>query len=197
MAAFGEESEGGVECGPGGEVVEGGVGSHGLRLRPGRWAAEGSAGLDGGDDAGIAGAAAEVAGETFADLVYRRVRRPVEEVLGGEDHAGGADAALRPAFFEEALLDGSEAAVGICEAFDGEDVGSVGLQGGNQAGVDELAVKEDGAGAALAFAAAFLDAGEAEILAEEIEEALHGRDFEGLGLAVDHETDHPGTASVK
>ena len=41
----------------------------------------------------------------------------------GEDHAGGADAALRSTVFQEALLDGMEfVAVGGGEAFDGGDL---------------------------------------------------------------------------
>ena len=99
--------------------------------------------------------------------------------MGGEDHAGGADAALGSAVFEEALLDGVEFFVDG-DAFDGGDVCAFGLQGGDEAGVDEFAVHEDGAGAALAFAAAFFCAGEVEVFAEDVEEALHGRGFDGF-----------------
>ena len=79
--------------------------------------------------------------------------------MGGEDHAGSADAALGAAFFEETLLDGMEFFVSR-QAFDGGDLRAFGLQGGDEAGVDEVAVDEDGAGSAVAFAAAFLGAGE-------------------------------------
>ena len=52
----------------------------------------------------------------------------------------------------------------IWKAFDGDDVGALGLQDWDEAGVDELGlsvspVHQDGAGAAFAFAAAFLCAG--------------------------------------
>src|SRR5271170_3055467 len=105
-----------------------------------------------------------------------------------EDHAGSADAALGSAFFEEALLDGVKFFVDG-EAFDGGDVGAFGLQDGNQAGVDQVAVDQDGAGSAFAFAAALLGSGEVQILAENVQEALHWWRFDGFWVAVDGEPD--------
>ena len=99
--------------------------------------------------------------------------------MGGEDHAGCADAALCSALFEEALLDGVEFFVDG-EAFDGGDLGAFGLQDGDEAGVDEVAVHQDGAGSALAFAAALFGSGEVQVFAEDVEEALHGWGFDGL-----------------
>ena len=61
--------------------------------------------LDGVEDAHVAGAAAEVSGEAFLDLGEGWVGVFVEEMVGGQDHARGADAALGSAAFEEALLD--------------------------------------------------------------------------------------------
>ena len=58
--------------------------------------------------------------------------------------------------------------------------GAFGLEDGDEAGVDEFAVDEDGAGAAFAFAAAFFGAGEVEVFAEDVEEALHRWGFDGL-----------------
>ena len=104
--------------------------------------------------------------------------------MGGEDHAGSADSALCTSTLEEALLDGVELLVDSY-SFDGSDVCAFCLQGGDEAGVDQFSVHEDGAGAALAFAAAFFCAGEVEVFAEDVEEALHGRDFDGLLFVVD------------
>ena len=59
--------------------------------------------------------------------------------MGGEDHAGRADAALGSALFEEALLDGMEFFFFSCEvryALDGGDAGAFGLEDGDEAGVD-------------------------------------------------------------
>jgi hypothetical protein len=133
--------------------------------------------LDGFEDAHVAGAATEVSGESFFDLLHGGVRVLGEEMVGGEDHAGSADAALGSALFEETLLDWVESFF-VSDAFDGGDLGAFGLEDWDEAGVDEFAVHQDGAGAALAFAAAFFRAGEVEVLAEDVEQALHGRSVE-------------------
>ena len=62
------------------------------------------------------------------------------------------------------------------------EAGSVGLRGGDEAGVDEQAVEQDGAGTALAFAAALFGAGESELRAEDVEQAGHGWGLDGVGF---------------
>src|SRR6267154_6538889 len=108
--------------------------------------------------------------------------------MRGEDHARGADAALGSALFEEALLDGMEFFVDD-EAFDGGDLGAFCLQDGDEAGVDQFAVDQDGAGSALAFAAALFGSSEVQVFAEDVEKALHRWGFYGFFLAVDGELD--------
>lgn len=107
----------------------------------------------------------------------------LKQVLGGEDHAWGADAALGATLFEKALLDGSEAAFDR-DAFDGGEICPFDLKGRDEAGIDEVSVEQDGAGPALAFAAALLGSGETEILAKDVEETLHGRHGDGPEIAV-------------
>ena len=104
----------------------------------------------------------------------------LEEVMGGEDHARCTDAALRATGFEEALLDGSEVGGVAGQPFDGGDARVSGLEHWDEAGVNQDTVEQDRAGAALAFAAAFLGAGEAEGLAKDVEQACHGRDGDGV-----------------
>jgi len=137
--------------------------------------------LDGFEDTHVAGAAAEVSGEAF--------------LISGEWGAGvwpGDDAwqgSCRGCRCRTARhrAPGSTAgwvefvAVGGGEAFDGGDLGAFRLQDGDEAGVDELSVHDDGTGAALAFATALLCAGEAKVLAEDVEQALHGRGGEAVG----------------
>src|ERR1700692_1033504 len=108
--------------------------------------------------------------------------------MGGEYHAGCADAALGSALFEEALLDGMEFFVDD-EAFDGGDFGAFCLQDGDEAGVDQVAVDEDGAGSALAFTAALFGSGEVQVFAEDVEEAFHRWGFDGFFVAMDGEWD--------
>jgi hypothetical protein len=153
-----------------------------------KWGVKVGGMLDGVEDAGVAGAAAEVAVEAFLNLYQCGLRMFVEEMVGGEDHAGSADAALGSALLEEALLDGVEFFF-VGEAFDGGDFGAFGLEYRDEAGVDEFAVHQDGAGAALAFAAAFLGSGEVKVFAEDVEEVLHGWGFDDGGVVVDSELD--------
>src|ERR1700722_11956667 len=108
--------------------------------------------------------------------------------MSGKDHAGGADAALGTAFREEALLDGVQL-FADGQAFDGGDPRAFGLQDGDEAGVDEVAVHQDGAGAALAFAAALLCSSEMEVFAEDVEEALHRWSVNGFCVAVNGASD--------
>ena len=82
------------------------------------------------------------------------------------------------------------------KAFHGLDVGALGLQNRHQATVDELAIHADRAGAALAFAAAFLGSGQVQIFAQHVEQALHRRHLHGARFAIDGEVNRgPGLRS--
>jgi hypothetical protein len=152
--------------------------------------------MDGVKDFDEAGAAAEIAGETFADFFVGGVGIGFEKMGCGDKHAGCADSALGSAALQKSFLERVQFSVDS-EAFDGLNAGSVGLQDGHEAAVDKLAVHAHAAGAAFAFAAAFLGAGEVKIFAEDVEETLHGRDVEGLRCVVDGEDDlaHIGSAN--
>jgi hypothetical protein len=71
------------------------------------------------------------------------------------------------------------------EAFDGEDVVSLGFEGGKDAGVDGLAIDEDGADAALGFVAADFGAGEAQVVAEHFGQEAGLGDVQFYRVAVD------------
>ena len=60
------------------------------------------------------------------------------------------------------------------DALDGEDVGAVMAQRERKAGIDPLAVDQDGAGAALAAVASLLGSGQIQLLTQEIEERRAG-----------------------
>src|SRR5690606_34954577 len=60
--------------------------------------------LDGFVDLGIAGTAAEVAGQGVADFLARRRVVLLEQRPGTHEHAGGAEAALRTAGHLEGVL---------------------------------------------------------------------------------------------
>src|SRR5690606_9609875 len=94
--------------------------------------------LDGVDDAAVAGAAADVARQLFADLELGRRRVAVEQVVGGHDQTGRAEAALdRPGVDERPLHVGWHTRLG--QALDRTDRPPDRRGGHYQAGADQLA----------------------------------------------------------
>src|SRR5271156_5652747 len=74
--------------------------SFGIRRPPG----EGRRGLgDRGDDVGVAGAAAQIAGETGADRALRAGLPAPDQVARGDQHRRGAKAALQPVMAVKAV----------------------------------------------------------------------------------------------
>ena len=132
-------------------------------------------------DAVIAGAAAEIALQHPRQILARLL----VEGRRGHDHAGGAEAALKGLRIEKGLLHRVQPAV-LRQALDGRDRAALGAIGRHQAAMERHAVEPDGAGAAIALVAAFLDA-EPAMLAQERPEALAGRGLGGKLLAVDRE----------
>ncbi len=156
----------------------------------GQAAAEGGAGGSAFDiglavkrvfDRAIAGAAAQIAFQRCAEIL------PLRLVQGcaGQDHAGGAEPALKGLRIEKRLLHRVCAIATIArEALDGGDDMVVGAEGRNQAAVHRLAIDQHCAGAAVASVAALLDA-EMPELAQESPQTLSGaRAFRKL-LAID------------
>jgi hypothetical protein len=121
------------------------------------------------NDLAIAGAAAEIAGQTALDLVVCRVRLLIQQCARRHDHAGNAKAALHRAFVNEGLLHRIKPA-GAFEPFNRDNLVPVGLAGQNQTGVHRAAVEQNRARAALAFATAFLGAGQAAVVAQHIKQ---------------------------
>src|SRR5438445_10149984 len=60
--------------------------------------------LDRLHDVVVAGAPAEVAFELVADLLFGRLWIALQHLMGGQDHAGRAEAALQAVLFPEAVL---------------------------------------------------------------------------------------------
>src|SRR5438270_3421331 len=129
------------------------------------------------EDADEAGTTAKITGEAFANLRHRRVWIALEQMVGGHQHARGADAALRAPAGQERLLQGLHFAV-VREALNGFDAFAVHLQDRHEATVYQLAVQSHGARTTFAFAAAFLGSGEVQVFAQHVKQALHGRDAE-------------------
>src|SRR3954470_4848560 len=122
------------------------------------------------DDAGIGAAAAEIAAHAFADALGIIARLALaHHAERAHDLARCAEAALETVMSDEGGLHWMKL-VAARDAFDGEDVGAVMADGEREAGVDPLAVDENGAGAALAAIASLLGSGQMEALTQEIEQ---------------------------
>ncbi len=140
-------------------------------------------GFYGFEDLEVAGAAAEIAGESFADLIACGMRILVEQGFCGDKDGGRAVTALRGAEIGEGLLQGMQLAVGA-EAFYGQDFFSLAFEGEEQAGENWFAIEEDGAGAALSEFAAVFGAGVVEVFAEDFEQGFVGSEGDVRLLAV-------------
>ena len=113
----------------------------------------------------------------------------LEQRLGAHDHAGDAVAALRRLLG----LEGGGSGPGLrrrCQPFERADLALAQRGDRHQAGEDRLAVDQDGAGAALAEAAAELGAVERQLVAQHVEQRRVGIDVDLVRLAVDGEGDH-------
>ena len=122
------------------------------------------------DDLLVAGAAAQVAADRLADLLLGRPRVGVEQRLRRDQHARRAVAALQRVRLAEAVLQHAQRAVGLRQALDRGDAVAVRLHREHQAGAHRLAVEHDRARAADAVLAADVRAGEAQILAQPVDE---------------------------
>ena len=123
------------------------------------------------DDLLVAGAAADVAAQAFLDLVQVGGRVAAQRGRRRHHHARNAVAALARAALVEGALQHRHPVVAI-EVVDRLDLGALDLLHRRQAALDQLAVDEHRAGAALAGAAAFLVAGELQLLAHEIDQPV-------------------------
>src|SRR3990170_4664474 len=116
----------------------------GLSSAPGRGRA-----LDRTHDVVVPRAPAEVPLQAVPDLRLRRVGPLLQELHRLEDHPRGAVPALERVQLPERLLDRVQPAVPL-EPLDGGELGPVGLDGEERAGLHAESVQEDGAGPALA-----------------------------------------------
>ena len=140
-------------------------------------------------DRAIPGAAADVAFQRGAEIgALRLVQRGT-----GQDHAGGAEAALKSLRIQKRLLHRMDSGVAR-KAFDGGHRVAFGPERRNQAAVHRLVVEQHGAGAAVAGITALLDAEMAE-LAQERAQALPGARLLFETLAVDLEAQIYSTSS--
>ena len=98
--------------------------------------------LHGLDDVRVAGAAAQVAFQTLADLLLGRVRIALQQGGRGHQEARCAEAALQAVLTPEGFLQGLQLAV-LGQAFDGGQLAPIRLDGEQGARLDWSVVDED------------------------------------------------------
>src|SRR5665811_983252 len=94
------------------------------------------------EDLLVSRAATEVSGERLADLRVARMLAALEQVMGGDDQPGGAEAALDRAGLEEGLLHRVQL-VAVAQALDGHDVSTLGLTRRHETRADRHVVEVD------------------------------------------------------
>src|SRR4029450_9556924 len=140
--------------------------------------------LDGAHDLVIAGAPAEIAGKTETDFLFGRILVLLKQGARRDQEARRTDTALQGRVLDELALQRVEL-VAVRHALDGLDLAAPGVGAEDEAGANELAVEHDAAGAAVAGAAPFLGAGEAQPVAQDVEQRLTRLADEVYGVAVD------------
>ena len=138
-----------------------------------------------GDDVLIAGAAAQIAFELFADDVVRQiVSLAMNHVDRGHDHARRAEAALQAMMLAKRFLHRMQRRAVGGQALDGLDLMAVGHHRERGAGFDGLAVEMHDAGAALRGVAADMGAGQPQVFAQKLDQQGTGIDIGVDGVAV-------------
>src|SRR5712691_2437375 len=127
--------------------------------------------LDGVDDGLVPGAAAVVAGNMVSDLFSGALLLLKNQILSGHQHSRRAEAALQRVLLVKRFLQRLQLA-GIRKALDGVHPTAVRLHGEHQAAAHDVAVDPHGACAAHPVLATDVRAGEAQLIAQEVDEVL-------------------------
>ena len=130
-------------------------------------------------------AAAEVAAQGLADLIFRWIRYPLQKIRRGHHQARRAEPTLHRSRRRKRLLHRMELAVRTAQPFHRHHLVSVRLRREHQACAHELAFQQDGARPALPLLARVLRPGKAHVLAQRVQEALALPDL-GLPLLPIH-----------
>src|SRR5690242_20770873 len=136
----------------------------------------------------VAGAAAEIAAQRLLDFRLGRMRVGGQQIFHRHDEAGGAVAALGAAPVTISLLNGGQAAV-FAHPFHGGDLLLLAAGGQQRAGKHRDTLHLHRAGAAGGVVAAALRPGEAQVLAQHVEQQLAGLERQLVGATVDAKGD--------
>ena len=141
------------------------------------------------DDIMVAGAAADIALELVPHgLFVEFAAMAMHDVDRRHDHARGAIAALQAVIVAERGLHRVQF-VAFGNAFDGGDIGAVGLTDQHGAGFDRAAVDMDDTGTALAGVTADMGAGQIQMIAQQMDQQRSVLEFGRNCLAIHLELD--------
>src|SRR5579875_588071 len=140
------------------------------------------------DDVFVAGAAADIAAQSLADLGVGRLGDAAEEVDGAHDHPRGTIPALQTMLLPKRFLHRMKR-LRRADPFDRRNARPVGLHGEHRTALHRNAVDEDRACAAARRVATDVRPGQPQVLAEEVDEKQARLDLRGNLLAVDLDLD--------
>jgi hypothetical protein len=121
--------------------------------------------LNGGNDAGMSAATADISLQSLNDFRFAGIGSFLEKRNAADNHSGSAKGALECALIEKSLLYGMKLAV-LFEALNSENGFSCSVADGELAGTPRRAIQKNRAGAALAFAATVFGSGEAKVFSQ-------------------------------
>ena len=145
---------------------------------------------NGGDDSGMAAAAADVPLQGLHDFRLAGIEIFLQERDAADNHSGSAIGALERGLIEKGLLYGMKLAV-LLEALNSENGFSCSFADGELAGTPRRAIQKNRAGAALAFAATVFCSGEAKLFAQSKQQSRVGAGNENPVFSVDLRVDGP------
>jgi hypothetical protein len=134
----------------------------------------------------IAGAAAQIAGDSPANIVLRRLGILLKERVGRHQHSGSTESTLQTVLLFEAFLQRVKLPF-LEESLHRKKLRSVRLDGKHRARLDCLSVKDDGASAAVAGVASNVRAGQPQRFANEVNKQKPGFYVGFPLLAIDFE----------
>src|SRR4030095_9464114 len=140
--------------------------------------------FDGRNDIAVAGAAAEVAGDRFFDLLFGWLVRLAKEPIGGHEHSRSAIAAFDSVIFPESFLERMQSFI-LRQPLHGNDFIASRLHGEYHARFHRPPVPENSASTAAADDTTHVGAGKPQGVAEKMSQQRPRLDFAGIRFTVD------------
>jgi len=143
--------------------------------------------LDRLDHLDVTAAAADVAGDSFADLELTRIRVLIQQPLGRKQHTGRAKTTLDSRIVDERLLERVKTGH-VTKTLDSENILAFGADCQIQAGIHRLAIDQYGASSAFSSAAALFCAGQANLFTDHIEQPVFYVNCQRIVVAIHLQT---------